>query len=75
MSTELTCDTGGAESPRKPIKSTAVVKLSAVEAPASFERLRLNTDLNEPPSNWLSTRVGTNGTHFGFSNTSSGFNR
>ncbi|XP_059486132.1 erythroid differentiation-related factor 1 [Neocloeon triangulifer] len=71
MSADL-ASTSGCDSPRKPIKSTAVVKLSISEAPANFEKLTLNTNLNEPPSNWLSTKQ-TNGSPFGFSNPS-GFN-
>ncbi|KAF4518433.1 hypothetical protein B566_EDAN002086 [Ephemera danica] len=46
------------DSPRKPIKSTAVVKYAEAEAPACFAQLRCNTDLNTPPSNWLSPAFG-----------------
>lgn len=43
------------------VKSVAVVKYSAVETPAAFTRLRCNTNLNLPPSNWLSNSVETYG--------------
>lgn len=39
----------------------AVVKYSAAEVPATFTRLRCNTDLNIPPSNWLSSSTETYG--------------
>ena len=35
------------------VKSTAVVKFSNLEMPAVFHELQPNTDLNEPPANWL----------------------
>ncbi|CAB3360999.1 Hypothetical predicted protein [Cloeon dipterum] len=73
MSADLMSPTNeSSDTPRKPIKSTAVVKLSTSEIPNNFEVLQLNTDLNEPPSNWLSTKA-TNGSSFGFTN-ASGFN-
>ncbi|XP_067646541.1 erythroid differentiation-related factor 1 [Eurosta solidaginis] len=37
------------------VKSKAVVKFSAVQVPANFNRLQCNTNLNLPPSNWLTT--------------------
>ncbi|XP_054731680.1 erythroid differentiation-related factor 1 [Anastrepha obliqua] len=37
------------------VKSKAVVKFSAVQVPTSFNRLQCNTNLNLPPSNWLTT--------------------
>lgn len=37
------------------VKSKAVVKFSAVQVPVSFNRLQCNTNLNLPPSNWLTT--------------------
>ncbi|KAJ8686309.1 hypothetical protein QAD02_022103 [Eretmocerus hayati] len=49
------------DSPRKPVKSTAVVKYSAAPAPATFAQLQCNTDLNLPPSNWLSTSAESYG--------------
>ncbi|XP_012287568.1 erythroid differentiation-related factor 1 [Orussus abietinus] len=49
------------DSPRKSVKSTAVVKYSAVRTPATFAQLRCNTDLNLPPSNWLSNSVESYG--------------
>ncbi|XP_022917617.1 erythroid differentiation-related factor 1 [Onthophagus taurus] len=42
------------------IKSTAVVKYS-VPKPASFNKLQCNTDLNLPPSNWLSSSADSYG--------------
>jgi hypothetical protein len=35
------------------IKSTAVVKYTAVEMPAQYCQLQRNTDLKRPPANWL----------------------
>ena len=35
------------------LKSTAVVKYAQQEMPAQFQWLHPNTDLNNPPSNWL----------------------
>ncbi|KAL0269089.1 UNVERIFIED_CONTAM: hypothetical protein PYX00_006926 [Menopon gallinae] len=43
------------------VKSAAVVKYSAAEAPALYTRLRCNTNLNLPPSNWLSSTAETYG--------------
>lgn len=42
------------------VKSTAVVKYS-VPKPAQFMKLKCNTDLNLPPSNWLSSSADTYG--------------
>lgn len=42
------------------IKSRAVVKYSAPK-PATFARLQFNTDLNSPPSNWLSNSADSYG--------------
>lgn len=36
------------------VKSRAIVKFS-VPKPAQFLKLKCNTDLNLPPSNWLSS--------------------
>ncbi|XP_063231536.1 erythroid differentiation-related factor 1 isoform X2 [Bacillus rossius redtenbacheri] len=44
------------------VKSKAVVKYSTARSLANFACLRSNTDLNLPPSNWLSNSA----THFGF---------
>lgn len=44
-----------------PVKSTAVVKYSAVQRAASFARLQCNTDLNLPPSNWLTSSAESYG--------------
>uniref|UniRef100_T1JH47 Erythroid differentiation-related factor 1 n=1 Tax=Strigamia maritima TaxID=126957 RepID=T1JH47_STRMM len=37
----------------KNVKSTAIVKFAAVQAPAMYAELQSNTDLNLPPANWL----------------------
>ncbi|CAG9569172.1 unnamed protein product [Danaus chrysippus] len=39
-------------SPSPGVKSTAVVKYTAFQTPASYARLQCNTDINLPPSNW-----------------------
>lgn len=62
------------ESPRKPVKSTAVVKYTKIQVPANFARLQCNTNLNLPPSNWLSSSAES----YGLQNVplhSSGFSR
>nr|XP_033341580.1 erythroid differentiation-related factor 1 isoform X1 [Megalopta genalis] len=48
-------------SPKKPVKSTAVVKYSVVQTPATYAQLQCNTDLNLPPSNWLSSSAESYG--------------
>lgn len=45
------------------VKSKAVVKFSAVQVPVKFNRLECNTDLNLPPSNWLTTSDNSYGLH------------
>ncbi|KAJ9579565.1 hypothetical protein L9F63_004750 [Diploptera punctata] len=52
------------DSPRKPVKSTAVVKYSAVQSIANFAQLQCNTDLNLPPSNWLSNSAESYGLQY-----------
>lgn len=42
------------------VKSTAVVKYS-LPKPANYMKLQCNTDLNLPPSNWLSSSGDTYG--------------
>lgn len=42
------------------IKSTAIVKYS-LPKPAQFTKLQCNTDLNMPPSNWLSSSADSYG--------------
>ncbi|XP_075164289.1 erythroid differentiation-related factor 1 [Haematobia irritans] len=37
------------------VKSKAVVKFSQVQSPVKFNRLECNTNLNLPPSNWLTS--------------------
>lgn len=56
------------------VKSTAVVKYSAVDSPAAFALLQCNTDLNLPPANWLSSSAESYGLQYVLSN-SSGFSR
>lgn len=46
--------------PYEEVKSKAVVKYS-VPYPARFTKLQCNTDLNLPPSNWLSSSVNSYG--------------
>uniref|UniRef100_A0A1B6M4S0 Erythroid differentiation-related factor 1 n=1 Tax=Graphocephala atropunctata TaxID=36148 RepID=A0A1B6M4S0_9HEMI len=43
------------------VKSRAVVKYSAVQVPSNFARLQCNTDLNLPPSNWLTSSAESYG--------------
>lgn len=56
------------------IKSKAVVKYSSVHRPANFAHLQCNTDLNLPPSNWLSSAAESYGLGHMFSH-SDGFSR
>lgn len=56
------------------VKSTAVVKYSAVDSPAAFALLQCNTDLNLPPANWLSSSAESYGLQYVLSN-STGFSR
>ncbi|KDR07710.1 Erythroid differentiation-related factor 1 [Zootermopsis nevadensis] len=60
------------DSPRKHVKSTAVVKYSSVQSYANFALLQCNTDLNLPPSNWLSSSAESYGLQY-VSPHSSGF--
>jgi hypothetical protein len=82
-STEVQDDARGTEnlrlvpspdSPRNPVKSTAVVKYSSVQSYANFSLLQCNTDLNLPPSNWLSSSAESYGLQY-VSSHSSGFSR
>ncbi|XP_031843039.1 erythroid differentiation-related factor 1 isoform X2 [Nomia melanderi] len=57
-------------SPKKPVKSTAVVKYSVVQTPATYAQLQCNTDLNLPPSNWLSSSAESYGLQSVWSQTS-----
>ena len=59
-----------ADSPKKPVKSTAVVKYSTVQTPATYAQLQCNTDLNLPPSNWLSSSAESYGLQSVWSQTS-----
>ncbi|XP_034944634.1 erythroid differentiation-related factor 1 [Chelonus insularis] len=45
----------------KLVKSTAVVKYSTFPNPATFAQLQCNTNLNLPPSNWLSSSAESYG--------------
>jgi hypothetical protein len=56
------------------IKSKAVVKYSSVLRPANFAHLQCNTDLNLPPSNWLSSAAESYGLQH-MSSHSDGFSR
>lgn len=62
------------ESSCDPVKSTAIVKYSAFQTPATFARLQCNTDLNLPPSNWLSNSADSYGLQHVLSQ-STGFTR
>jgi hypothetical protein len=62
------------DSPRKSVKSTAVVKYTSVQSYAKFALLQCNTDLNLPPSNWLSSSAESYGLQYVPSH-SSGFSR
>ncbi|XP_054259203.1 erythroid differentiation-related factor 1 isoform X2 [Macrosteles quadrilineatus] len=53
--------TGRSNTMEQQVKSRAVVKYSAVQAPANFARLQCNTDLNLPPSNWLTSSAESYG--------------
>lgn len=55
------------------IKSTAIVKYS-LPKPAQFMKLQCNTDLNLPPSNWLSSSADSYGLQHVLSH-SKGFSR
>lgn len=57
-----------------PVKSNAVVKYSASQSPATFAQLQCNTDLNLPPSNWLSNSARSYGLQYVFTH-STGFSR
>lgn len=67
-------DNGYSPSGHDGVKSTAVVKYSAVDSPAAFALLQCNTDLNMPPSNWLSSSAESYGLQHVLSN-STGFSR
>jgi len=56
------------------IKSKAIVKYSSVLRPANFAHLQCNTDLNMPPSNWLSSAAESYGLQHVISH-SDGFSR
>lgn len=62
------------EEPPPFVKSQAIVKFSALRVPFNFARLQCNTDLNMPPSNWLSNAANSYGLQNALSH-SSGFSR
>lgn len=43
------------------VNSKTIVKLQTVHSPANFAKLQCNTDLNTPPSNWLSNAENSYG--------------
>lgn len=47
-----------AQSSKSDVKSTAIVKYSALRSPAAYSQLARNTDLNEQPPNWLRGKFG-----------------
>ena len=49
-----------ANAEKEEVKSRAIVKYSAPK-PATFTKLQCNTDLNLPPSNWLSSSADSYG--------------
>lgn len=69
-------DAGGLERSKEMerVKSRAVVKYSAVQLPSNFARLQCNTDLNLPPSNWLTSEAESYGLQHVLSN-ATGFPR
>uniref|UniRef100_A0A8D9EM91 Erythroid differentiation-related factor 1 n=1 Tax=Cacopsylla melanoneura TaxID=428564 RepID=A0A8D9EM91_9HEMI len=61
------------EEKESPVKSTAVVKYSAVYSPITYSRLQCNTDLKQPPSNWYSSYGESFGLQHVIAHSSSGF--
>lgn len=58
-----------------PIKSATTVKHQMVRSPANFVKLKCNTNLNIPPSNWLNSSLNNS---YGLQQTlsqSTGFSR
>ncbi|XP_022247753.1 erythroid differentiation-related factor 1-like [Limulus polyphemus] len=51
------------------VKSLAVVKYTSVEAPYGFLRLSSNTNLNQPPANWLRASTKLHGNQWTFPKT------
>lgn len=49
------------ETEESSVKSVAIVKHQVVRSPANFARLKCNTDLNIPPSNWLNSSINSYG--------------
>ncbi|XP_049276503.1 erythroid differentiation-related factor 1 [Anopheles funestus] len=52
---------GHAEDPGQQVKSNAIVRFSIVQSTVPFGRLKCNTNLNMPPSNWLSNSANSYG--------------
>lgn len=56
------------------VSSQTVVKMQSFSYPASFAQLECNTDLNLPPSNWLTNSANSYGLQQALSH-STGFTR
>ncbi|XP_053667368.1 erythroid differentiation-related factor 1 [Anopheles marshallii] len=52
---------GHAEDPGQQVKSNAIVRFSIVQSTVPFGRLKCNTNLNMPPSNWLNNSANSYG--------------
>ncbi|XP_050068189.1 erythroid differentiation-related factor 1 [Anopheles maculipalpis] len=52
---------GHADDPGQQVKSNAIVRFSVVQSTVPFGRLKCNTNLNMPPSNWLSNSANSYG--------------
>ncbi|XP_035896420.1 erythroid differentiation-related factor 1 [Anopheles stephensi] len=52
---------GHADDPGQQVKSNAIVRFSIVQSTVPFGRLKCNTNLNMPPSNWLSNSANSYG--------------
>uniref|UniRef100_A0A182QN91 Erythroid differentiation-related factor 1 n=1 Tax=Anopheles farauti TaxID=69004 RepID=A0A182QN91_9DIPT len=52
---------GQSDDPSQQVKSNAIVRFSIVQSTVPFGRLKCNTNLNTPPSNWLSNSANSYG--------------
>uniref|UniRef100_A0A182JTA7 Erythroid differentiation-related factor 1 n=1 Tax=Anopheles christyi TaxID=43041 RepID=A0A182JTA7_9DIPT len=52
---------GHVDDPGQQVKSNAIVRFSIVQSAVPFGRLKCNTNLNMPPSNWLSNSANSYG--------------
>uniref|UniRef100_A0A182NQJ1 Erythroid differentiation-related factor 1 n=1 Tax=Anopheles dirus TaxID=7168 RepID=A0A182NQJ1_9DIPT len=52
---------GHPDDPSQQVKSNAIVRFSIVQSTVPFGRLKCNTNLNTPPSNWLSNSANSYG--------------